>query len=142
MLTDAAIKTAKSKDKAYRITDFEGLYLENTFQSITEAWFKKMSINWAASTAKKRRALIDNDLLPWLGSCQIKEIKTPDIVRVLERIAERGAIDTAHNARQVLNQICSYAKQLGKAQYNAASDLNDGRTTKNENRLGRAAASP
>ena len=60
--------------------------------------------------------------MAWLGEHQIKDIRTPDIVAVLERIVDRGAIDTAHNAR-VLNQICGYAKQLGKVEHNVAADL-------------------
>lgn len=192
MLTDAKIRTAQPRDKTYRLTDFEGLYLEitpkggrywrmkyrfnqkekrlaigvyprislkearkakeeareqllrgidpsaekqrlkreatdpkNTFAGVAEAWYAKMLPGWAASTAKKRRALLNNDLLPWLSAAQIKDIRTPDVVSVLLRISDRGAIDTAHNAKQTLSQICGYAKQLGLCDYNVATDLNN-----------------
>ena len=134
MLTDTKIRTAKPKDKTYRLADFEGLYLEispaggkywrlkyrfnkkekrlsigvyprislkearkqkdlakdqlaqsidpsaekkrkrleesnseNTFRMVADAWFNKMVPNWAFSTAKKRKSLLENDLKPWLG---------------------------------------------------------------------------
>lgn len=192
MLTDTKIRTAKSKEKTYRLADFEGLYLEvsptgskywrlkyrfnkkekrlaigvyprvslkeariqkdqakdllvkgidpsaekqrkrleeanpeNTFNAVADAWINKMLPNWAPTTAKKRKALLENDLRPWLGEYQIKDIRTPDIVSVLERIADRGTIDTANNAKQVLGQVCGYAKQLGKVEHNVATDLNN-----------------
>jgi len=189
MLTDIKVKSAKAKDKIYRISDFQGLYLEvtprggkywrlkyrinrkekrlaigvypdvslkearkkkehardllaegkdpsiekrlstlkgsdeeNSFKNIAESWFLKMQGSWAPSTSKKRRALLNNDLLVSLGKRQVKDITTPDIVTTLLKISNRGAIDSAHNAKQVLNQIFSYAKQLGKVEYNIATD--------------------
>lgn len=192
MLTDTKIKSAEAKDKIYRLSDFQGLYLEvtpkgrkywrlkyrinrkekrlaigvypevslkearkrkedarlllsegkdpsiekqisalkgsereNQFSHVAENWFTKMLDSWAPATVKKRRALLNNDLLPSLGKRQIQDLRTPDIVTVLLRIANRGAIDSAHNAKQVLNQIFSYAKQLGKVEFNIATDLNN-----------------
>lgn len=192
MLTDTKIKSAAAKGKTYRLSDFQGLYLEvspkgakywrlkyrinrkekrlaigvypevslkearkkkedarvllsegkdpsiekhlsalrgteeeNSFKYIAENWFTKMLDSWAPSTTKKRRALLNNDLLPSLGKRQVQDITTPDIVTTLLKISNRGATDSAHNAKQVLNQIFSYAKQLGKVEYNIATDLNN-----------------
>ncbi|MDO3387950.1 integrase arm-type DNA-binding domain-containing protein [Gilvimarinus sp. SDUM040013] len=96
---------------------------QNTFAAVSDEWYAKQLPNWAESTAKKRRALINNDLLPWLGKRPIADLDTHDLLGVLQRIESRKAIDTAHNARQVLNQIFRYAKQTRKVTSNPATDL-------------------
>lgn len=96
---------------------------ENTFEAVSEEWFQKQIASWAESTAKKRRALLDNDLLPWLGKTPVNQLETADLLACLQRIEDRGALETAHNARQVLSQIFRYAKQTRRVDENPAQDL-------------------
>lgn len=99
------------------------LAAENTFQTVSEEWFQKQLDTWAEATAKKRRALLDNDLLPWLGKFPVSELETMDLLACLQRIEDRGALETAHNARQVLGQVFRYAKQTRRVSENPALDL-------------------
>lgn len=80
------------------------------FEFIALEWYAKQLDTWASATAKKRLALLNNDLLPWLGPRIIDELTTFDLLDCLQRIESRGAKDTAHNARQVLTQIFHYAR--------------------------------
>jgi len=95
----------------------------NNFEAITLEWFGKQSTVWAPTTAKRQKAMLDKDILPYLGKRPIAELETFELVGCLNRISDRGAIETAHKARQVINQICRYAKQTGRAKHNPASDL-------------------
>jgi integrase len=95
----------------------------NSFGVITEEWFVKQQMSWAPATIKKHRALLNNDLIPYLESRPISELETWELLGVLNRIIDRGAIDSAHKCRQILNQICRYAKQTGRSKHNPASDL-------------------
>lgn len=96
---------------------------DHTFKAVAEEWYKKQLSAWAASTASKRQGLLKNDIYPWIGTTPINHLETSDLLSVLQRIEDRGAIDTAHNARQVLNQIFRYAKQTRRVETNPASDL-------------------
>jgi len=96
---------------------------QNTFRALAAEWFEKQRPTWAKTTADKRLALINNDLNPRLGNLSISAIDTHDLLSALQRIEDRGAIDTAHNARQVLNQIFRYAKQTRRVSENPATDL-------------------
>jgi len=109
----------------FRQTTKETLEREahNSFRALAAEWFEKQRTTWAKSTADKRQGLINNDLNPRLGNLPISAIDTHDLLRVLQRIEDRGAIDTAHNARQVLNQIFRYAKQTRRVSENPATDL-------------------
>ncbi|MCB1615568.1 MAG: integrase arm-type DNA-binding domain-containing protein [Pseudomonadales bacterium] len=95
----------------------------NSFQEIANEWYTKQEAHWAAATAKKRRALLDNDLLPYLGKQKVSELQTFELLKCLQRIENRGAIETAHNGRQALNQIFRYAKQTQRCRENPAVDL-------------------
>lgn len=95
----------------------------NSFTAIANEWYAKQEPNWAPATAKKRRSLLDNDLIPYLGKRPVNDVETFDLLQCLQRIEKRGAIDTAHNGRQVLNQIFRYAKQTQRVKENPAIDL-------------------
>lgn len=95
----------------------------NSFHTIATEWFIKQEVSWAPATTKKHRALLDNDLLPYLGRRPISELETWELLGTLNRIVDRGAMDTAHKCRQILNQICRYAKQTGRSKENPAADL-------------------
>lgn len=96
---------------------------ENSFTSLANEWFVKQASTWAPATTKKHRALLDNDLIPYLGVRPISDLETWELLGVLNRIVDRGAMDTAHKCRQILNQVCRYAKQTGRTKNNPAIDL-------------------
>ncbi|MBB5211462.1 tyrosine-type recombinase/integrase [Microbulbifer hydrolyticus] len=95
----------------------------NRFEQVAEHWYKLREPTWAPSTRKKRRALLDNDLIPRLRSRPITEIETFELAQLLQEIAGRGALESAHNARQVLNQVLRFAVQSGLARHNPAAVL-------------------
>lgn len=101
----------------------KGAAAANSFGAIASEWFIKQEVSWAPATIKKHRALLDNDLLPYLETRPISELETWELLGVLNRIVDRGAMDTAHKCRQILNQICRYAKQTGRSKHNPANDL-------------------
>lgn len=101
----------------------KGVAAANSFGAITEEWFSKQNPNWAPATSKKHRALLNNDLLPYLSERPISELETWELLGTLNRIVDRGALDSAHKCRQIMNQICRYAKQTGRSKHNPASDL-------------------
>lgn len=101
----------------------KGAAASNSFGAIANEWFIKQEMTWAPATIKKHRALLDNDLLPYIESRPIAELETWELLGMLNRVVDRGAMDTAHKCRQILNQICRYAKQTGRSKQNPATDL-------------------
>lgn len=99
------------------------LNAENSFGALAREWYLKHSNNIAPTTSKKVSSYLDNDLIPYLGKRPIAEIETYELVGCLNRIVDRGVVETAHKARQVLNQVFTYAKQTGRIKHNPASDL-------------------
>jgi integrase len=95
----------------------------NSFATIAREWYAKQEPAWAPATAKKRLAMLENDLIPWLGSKEMDQLTSRDLLMGLQRIEARGAKDTAHNARQVLGQIFRYARVTSRATHDPVQDL-------------------
>lgn len=95
----------------------------DSFGAIAHEWYAKQLPSWADATAKKRLALLENDLIPWLGSKPIDSLTSLDLLNNLQRIEKRGATETARNARQMLSQIFRYARVTQRTTNNPADDL-------------------
>ena len=98
---------------------------QDSFGSIAREWYERQLQTWAPATAKKRLSLLENDLFPWIGSRQIDDLTSFDLLTSLQRIENRGAKETAHNARQVLAQIFRYARVTQRTKNNPVDDLVD-----------------
>lgn len=100
-----------------------GEAVANSFEVVAREWFEKFSKTWAPSHSDKIKARLENDLFPWLGKRPISEIDPPELLVALRRIEERGAVDTAHRAKQNCGQIFRYAIATGRAKRDIAADL-------------------
>ena len=106
-----AIKAAKSDRAA------------NSFEVVAREWFSKKSPGWAASNSNKIIQRLENDAFPWLGSRPIAEITPPELLKILRRIEERGAVESAHRVRNYCGAIFRYAIQTGRAERDVSADL-------------------
>mgnify|MGYP000443925468 CR=1 FL=1 len=190
-LTDVKVRTAKSQEKAYKLSDEKGLFLyvtqngskywrlkyrylgkekllalgvypdvslalarerrddarkllasdidpgehrkvmktassdraANSFELVAREWFAKHSPNWAPSHANKVIRRLELNVFPWLGSKPVAEITAPELLTVLRRIENRGAIETAHRVMSISGRIFRYAIATGRAERDPSQDL-------------------
>jgi hypothetical protein len=111
-----------SEDKKAKRAEREAR-LENNFEAVAREWFAKHSPNWAPTHADKIIKRLENDVFPWLGKRPIADITAPELLKVLRRIEERGAVDTAHRAHQNCGQVMRYAVATGRATRDPSGDL-------------------
>lgn len=86
-----------------------------SFEAVANEWFKKESSGWVEGHAKRVERLIKKDLAG-LASRPIAEIKAPEVLKVVQRVVDRGAIETAHRALRVAGQVMRYAIATGRAE--------------------------
>lgn len=96
---------------------------ENSFEVVAREWFLKHSPNWATSHADKVLQRLEKDVFPWVGGRPIAEITAPEVLKVLQRIEGRGALDTAHRAYQNFGQVFRYAVATGRSTHDPSADL-------------------
>lgn len=96
---------------------------ENSFEAVARQWFDKFSPKWAVSNVGRVKRQLERDLLPWLGNKPVNTITPPELLAVLRRIENRGAIETAHRARQMAGQIFRYGVACGYCERDPSQDL-------------------
>ncbi len=97
--------------------------IANSFEIVAREWHTKQSTSWVDSHSEKIIRRLERDIFPWLGHLPISAITAPEILETLQRIEDRGAIETAHRAHQNCSQVFRYAIATGRATYNPAPDL-------------------
>ena len=94
-----------------------------TFEIIAREWHARYAPTWKPRHAEGLITRLERDVFPYIGAKPIKNIKAPELLTVLRRIESRGALETAHRARSISNQIFRYAVATGRAERNPATDL-------------------
>lgn len=95
----------------------------NSFEVVAREWHSKQSGAWAAKHGATVMRRLERDVFPWLGERPISDITAPDLLKVLRRIEDRGALDTAHRALQNCGCIFRYAIATGRAARDVSTDL-------------------
>jgi integrase len=95
----------------------------NSFEVIAREWFGRQEPTWVPSHSEKIISRLERDLFPWLGKRDISTITAPELLAVLRRIEDRGAVETAHRALQNCGQIFRYAIATGRADWDPCPAL-------------------
>jgi integrase len=97
----------------------------NTFEAIAREWHHKFSSagKWSPTHSEDILYRLEKDIFPPLGSRPISEIKPKELLIVLERVASRGALDTAHRLRHHCGMIFRYAVVNEHTERDIAADL-------------------
>lgn len=66
---------------------------------------------------------LKKDLFPYIGTKPIEGISAPELLSVLRRIEKRGAIETAHRAKQTTGQIFRYEIATGRCERDPTKGL-------------------
>lgn len=98
---------------------------EHSFIKIAEQWHKKESGRWSENHARRVWQSLKVDALPHLGDIPVKDIRAPEILYVLRKIEDRGALDVASRIKQRIGAILRYATYMGIIDYNPVEALKD-----------------
>ncbi len=97
--------------------------VENSFEAVTREWYAKYAPTWVPSHGERIIRRLERDVFPWIGSISISVVTAPELLKVLQRIEDRGALETAHRALQNCGQIFRYAVATGRAERDPTGDL-------------------
>lgn len=121
-----AAKAAEVARTVARALHEAGEPLPGTFEAVARAWLEtvhrsKVSAGHAARTETR----FVQDVFPWIGTRPIAELEAPELLAMLRRITDRGAIETAHRAKDACGQVFRYGIAAGHCTRNPAADLRD-----------------
>lgn len=102
----------------------------NNFYSVACEWYEKFKPKWSEKHAEKKWRFLEKDIFPYVGSKPIKNITAKDILTLLERIQNRGAIDIAHRINGICGEIFLYGIRTNRCENNPTSGLTKALTPK------------
>ncbi|MHB1058082.1 MAG: tyrosine-type recombinase/integrase [Rhodanobacter sp.] len=95
----------------------------NSFEVVAREWHAKQSATWVELHASRIMLRLENDVFPWLGSRPIADIPAKEYLATVNRIVDRGAVESAHRVLQNCGQVLRYAIATGRAERNPVADL-------------------
>lgn len=95
-----------------------------TFKAVAMEWHTKQVEKWSPGHAERTQRQLERDLLPWLGARPMADIQPMELLAVLQKIEERGALETADRALMLVRQVWEYwLPSADKAQRNITEGL-------------------
>lgn len=95
----------------------------NGFEVIAREWHTEFENTWVPSHAKHKLAQLKNDVFPFIGKMPIADITPEELLKVLRRVKDRGALDTAHRIQFDCKKIWVYAIVTSRAKSNPAIEI-------------------
>jgi integrase len=94
-----------------------------TFKGVAMAWHKLQMRRWSKVHAKDVLDCLEKLVFPAIGDLAIEDIQSPEVLRLLQKIVEGGAIETAHRTRQRISAIFVYGIATNQTVRDPAASL-------------------
>jgi integrase len=80
----------------------------DTFKVVALEWYKKQAPVWSESHAGRVLRQLERDLFPWIGERKMIDIHPMELLSTLQKVEERGALETADRALMLARQVWDY----------------------------------
>ena len=93
-----------------------------SFEEIGREWVAKQN-RWSESHREITLHRLEMYVFPWIGRHPIGSVSAPELLAALQRIEDRGAVESAHRVHQICSRVFLYAMAGGRAGHNPAAHL-------------------
>lgn len=100
-----------------------GLPGPGTFERAAREWHAYMAPSWSVGHATKVLALLENDLIPFIGARALSELTPPELLTHARRVEARGATETAYRALKAAGAVFRFGVQHGYCTSDPTRDL-------------------
>lgn len=96
----------------------------DTFKTVALEWYAKQAPHWSAGHAERSLRQLERDLFPWIGHRPMPEIHAMELLAALQKVEERGAVETADRVLMLARQVWEYwLPTTGSTQRNITEGL-------------------
>jgi len=125
---DPSIERKISKEQDIKLVEEKERVLNghpplNSFKYVAEEWYNKKMQLMADSYKGRVYSRLERDIFPYLGNQQISAITAPDLLKVIQEIESRGAIESAHRTLRTCSQIFNYGIVTGRVNTDISASL-------------------
>ena len=101
----------------------------DTFKVVALEWYGKQSPQWSDSHAERSLRQLERDLFPWIGDRAMTDIHPMELLAALQKVEERGAIETADRVLMLARQVWDYWLPTANVQQRNITEGLKGRLT-------------
>jgi integrase len=87
----------------------------DTLTAVANDWLERGKPNWSDTHYVRESRNITKDLMPYLGKRAIDSIKPIELLAVIQKVEERGALDVAHRVLLTAHGVWCHAIATGRA---------------------------
>jgi len=80
----------------------------DTFRAVALEWYAKRAPQWSEGHAERSLRQLERDLFPWIGDRAMPDIHAMEVLAALQKIEERGAVETADRVLMLARQVWEY----------------------------------
>ncbi len=95
----------------------------SSFEAVALEWFTKNKHTWTHGHSRTIIRRLELNVFPWLGKRPVASITPRELLTVLRRMEDRGALETAHRVKTICGQVFRYAIATGRAERDPSADL-------------------
>lgn len=97
--------------------------MPGTFAHTADGWFEHEKAGWSPRHAEKVKALLTNDLVPFIGARRLADITGPEVLSRVRAIQARGVGETAYRVMRVASAVFCYGVAVGLCESDPTRDL-------------------
>ena len=94
-----------------------------TFKTVASMWHDNRASSLDPAHAERVWSRLERDVFPGLGDLMMHEITPPEVLKIIRKIEERGALDISRRAKQGIGQIFQFAIASGLCSTDPTSHL-------------------
>lgn len=102
---------------------------DDTFKLVALEWYGKQAPQWSESHAERSLRQLERDLFPWIGDRPMVDIHAMELLAALQKVEERGAIETADRVLMLARQVWDYWLPTANVQQRNITEGLKGRLT-------------
>ncbi len=95
----------------------------NSFKAVAAEWHEKLKSKWSEAHANRKWHFLEKDVFPVFGDTPIKNITAKELLALLDKIQERGAIDIGHRIKGICGEVFRYGIYTGRCDRDPSQDL-------------------
>lgn len=97
--------------------------VDSTFKATALEWYAMKLESWSSHYAIREKRNLEKDLFPFLGARNIGDVEPIELLAVVRRVEERGALDVAHRVLTTAGQVWRYAVATARAKRDITTDI-------------------
>jgi integrase len=95
----------------------------DTLAAAASDWLERGKPNWSDTHYVRESRNVNKDLMPYLGKRAIASIKPIELLAVIQKVEDRGALDVAHRVLITAHGIWCHAVATGRAERDITPDI-------------------